>query len=934
MALKDMNLSGKVRAGNGDGVQDATVSLRATAANLAGTAHGTTDTTDSAGTWEFTIEGSTYALTNAWDVEVASGDSKRYLAWSDQIALKGVDTSYLKIRGIGDTDPAPLYFIADRGEDVGDIWRMQATNSDTLTIGNNKASVNAIIDYVTITNGANAAASVVALGGDLTVGDDLSLTSDSAVFNMGADSGFSITHDGDIGATIAGSPITITAAEASTWSTSSGALTITSAAALNLNPAGGYSVLLDGTVHVDAGLITGVASIFEADVRIGEDDQTKIDFETADEIHFYAANVEQVYVADNIFGPQSDSDVDLGTTGVRWKDAFVDSITVTGEVDGASLDISGDADIGNDLTLSSDSAVLNIGADSDAKLTHDGAYGLTISATPISIDATGELHLNSTTGDIKLQDGGTDQIAFDLDSTAGDVIIKTMVNGDDIVFKQYDSGEVLRLTDGGNVEVKDTLSLKSDSALLKFGADAEVILTHLHDVGLGLNSTMKLTFGDTASFVQQSSDGTLRIDGEAIIDLNASTRVDVSGDIKVGGEVQTASIGYTDGDNAMTIADGGGVTFPVSIDVTGSTGIILENDETITNSTDGEVAINGTVVIGTGSAAGTLKSSGNHDITMQTGNSTTGSITITDGANGDIAISPNGSGDINIPANIGLTFGDDGEKIEGDGTDLTISGNIINLTPADNVKLNGNVGIGVGANTVGTDFAGGGGDYNGTNIVSLQVGTTAEPATTRGFVLVQGTTDAAIIFGDSGGGSDDKKMTVLYQGGELDLGRIDDSAKAMNSDDVAIAIEATDLSVKISNGDLNLNNNDLLNVGASGNDWTGTLLSLQNTALLKIGATTAHGTTAGTNLISLFNGTAPAGTLSNGASFFCASGEMKVIDAAGNITVLSPHDDNNQWVFHSKNSVTGKVLHIHMEKLMRRLDEELGGGFIEEFLEV
>jgi len=53
----------------------------------------------------------------------------------------------------------------------------------------------------------------------------------------------------------------------------------------------------------------------------------------------------------------------------------------------------------------------------------------------------------------------------------------------------------------------------------------------------------------------------LRIDGEAIIDLNASTRVDVSGDIKVGGEVQTASIGYTDGDNAITIADGGGVSF-------------------------------------------------------------------------------------------------------------------------------------------------------------------------------------------------------------------------------------------------------------------------------------------------------------------------------------------------------------------------------------
>ena len=96
----------------------------------------------------------------------------------------------------------------------------------------------------------------------------------------------------------------------------------------------------------------------------------------------------------------------------------------------------------------------------------------------------------------------------------------------------------------------------------------------------------------------------------------------------------------------MTIADGGGVTFPVSIDITGSTGIILENDETITNSTNGEVAVNGTVVIGTGSAAGTLKSSGNHDITIQTGNSTTGSITITDGANGDISVTPNGTGQV------------------------------------------------------------------------------------------------------------------------------------------------------------------------------------------------------------------------------------------------------------------------------------------------
>ena len=41
----------------------------------------------------------------------------------------------------------------------------------------------------------------------------------------------------------------------------------------------------------------------------------------------------------------------MGTTGVRWKDAYVDSITVTGEIDGDSLDIEGDADINGTTNL-------------------------------------------------------------------------------------------------------------------------------------------------------------------------------------------------------------------------------------------------------------------------------------------------------------------------------------------------------------------------------------------------------------------------------------------------------------------------------------------------------------------------------------------------------------------------------------------------------
>ena len=59
----------------------------------------------------------------------------------------------------------------------------------------------------------------------------------------------------------------------------------------------------------------------------------------------------------------------------------------------------------------------------------------------------------------------------------------------------------------------------------------------------------------------------------------------------------------------------------------------------------------------------------------------------------DIHFGVGANGNINIPANIGLTFGDDAEKIEGDGTDLTISGNNIKLTATADVIVPADVGI-------------------------------------------------------------------------------------------------------------------------------------------------------------------------------------------------------------------------------------------------
>jgi len=122
---------------------------------------------------------------------------------------------------------------------------------------------------------------------------------------------------------------------------------------------------------------TAITSLFATDIKIGEDDETKIDFETADEIHFYAANAEQVFVSDGVFGPQTDSDVDLGTTGARFKDAYIDSATVTGDVAvGDDITVAGRAS-GHVTTDNDGDFDLSVG--NDFKCTSAGNLTLTFS---------------------------------------------------------------------------------------------------------------------------------------------------------------------------------------------------------------------------------------------------------------------------------------------------------------------------------------------------------------------------------------------------------------------------------------------------------------------------------------------------------------------------------------------------------------------------
>ena len=94
----------------------------------------------------------------------------------------------------------------------------------------------------------------------------------------------------------------------------------------------------DLTFTVDAAQ-TGITSLLATDIKIGEDDQTKVDFETVNEIHLYADNVNRMSVnstAVQVLGP-------LSAGGI---------LTAGNGTIGANL--SGDVTIEGDLTIKGD----------------------------------------------------------------------------------------------------------------------------------------------------------------------------------------------------------------------------------------------------------------------------------------------------------------------------------------------------------------------------------------------------------------------------------------------------------------------------------------------------------------------------------------------------------------------------------------------------
>ena len=263
-----------------------------------------------------------------------------------------------------------------------------------------------------------------------------------------------------------------------------------------------------------------------------------------------------------------------------------------------------DLKVDDDLTLGSDSSIINMGADNDVTITHDGTTGVTIAANPITLDSGADIVLDADGADIVFKDAGTSILSItnsstDVDFTvatqdkdirfkgddggsgitaltldmsdagtaifnhdialadgaiidcAGDLtidvdgadlklsdggtqfgqitnsstdfVIQSVVQDKDIIFKGDDGGSgidalVLDMSDAGTAILNHDLELGTDGAIIKFGDDNEITLTHVADTGLLLEDS-----GGTPTLQLHDSNESIASDGSKVIITSGGT---------------------------------------------------------------------------------------------------------------------------------------------------------------------------------------------------------------------------------------------------------------------------------------------------------------------------------------------------------------------------------------------------------------------------
>jgi hypothetical protein len=324
----------------------------------------------------------------------------------------------------------------------------------------------------------------------------------------------------------------------------------------------------------------------------------------------------------------------LTASGIIKTDNTTEATSTTDgslQTDGG-LSVAKDIVAGDDIKLLSDASVIAFGANGDVTLTHVHDTGILLngtmqlqfndasqninapSATVLDINATDEIELNATLADVNAN----------LD-VSGTIVGASTISGTSI------TASTSFLPDAQDGAALGTTSLQfsdlflADGAVIGFGDNNEVTLTHVHDTGILLNSTNVIQFNDASQNIGAPSATVLDINATDEIELNA-TLVDINANVEISGNLSVA--GTTTQVNTVTMNAQNAVIFE------GATADASETTLTITDPTaDRTITLpdeTGTVHTSGGSITipngGTIGSAGDADaITIASG----GGVTLT-----------------------------------------------------------------------------------------------------------------------------------------------------------------------------------------------------------------------------------------------------------------------------------------------------------------
>ncbi len=376
-----------------DRVKETTTTTGTGAVSLAGAVTGFEAFSAGVGNSNTTYYTIAHQTANEWEVGLGTldGDSSD-LTRTTVISSSNSDSAVDFAAGTKDvfcTVPASKLLVEDANNDIT-IGRNLTVTGDLTISGDDITMATNTSGAALIGDGTNF--NPVAISGDVSIGSDGTAAIGSGVI---------VNADINSSAAIAMSKTAFTAGTGVSLSTN--------------------------TLSVDAAQ-TGITSILATDVKIGEDDETKIDFETADTINFYAGNEKQLILTDGALTPGADNILDLGSSSVEFKDAYFDGTVtadafagpltgdVTGNVSGTAATVTTAAQsnitsLGTLTTLTVDNVIVNgttIGHTDDTDLITlaDGVATVAgeISVTTLDIGGT---NVAATAAELNIMDGGT-----------------------------------------------------------------------------------------------------------------------------------------------------------------------------------------------------------------------------------------------------------------------------------------------------------------------------------------------------------------------------------------------------------------------------------------------------------------------------------------------------------------------------------------------